>query len=110
MDFQPPNIDPEKVNITIENDVLTVSGASESSMSEARRITPQGDQSRRILLVYHPSDEGGGDKAAASYEKGILTITAPKAEEAKAEEDAVTVNELLVPHHAERLIGSEERK
>ncbi len=92
VDFQIPDIDPAKVNITIENDVLTVSGASEEKHEVKRedyyrKEISRGEFSRSIILPMKVE----GDKAAASYEKGILTITAPKAEEVKPKRIAVSV-------------------
>lgn len=92
VDFQLPAIDPDKVNITIENDVLTVSGASEDEREVKRedyyrKEISRGEFSRSIILPMKVS----GDRAEASYEKGILTITIPKAEEVKPKRIAVKV-------------------
>ncbi|QQS20663.1 MAG: Hsp20/alpha crystallin family protein [Candidatus Moraniibacteriota bacterium] len=92
VDFQLPDIDPTKVSIMIENDVLTVSGASEEK-SEVKREDyyrkeiHRGEFSRSIILPMKVE----GDRADASYEKGLLTITVPKAEEVKPKRIAVNV-------------------
>lgn len=92
VDFQLPAIDPSKVNITIENDVLTVSGANEDVKEVKRedyyrREISRGEFSRSIILPMKVE----GDKAEASYDKGLLTITVPKAEEVKPKRIAVSV-------------------
>lgn len=91
-DFQLPDIDPSKVSITIENDVLTVSGASEEKREVKRedyyrKEISRGEFSRSIILPMKVE----GDKADASYEKGILTVTVPKSEEVKPKRIAVKV-------------------
>ncbi len=91
-DFQLPNIDLEKVSITIENDVLTVSGSSEEQHEVKRedyyrREISRGEFSRSIIL---PMKVEGG-KAEASYEKGILTVTLPKSEEVKPKRIAIAM-------------------
>jgi HSP20 family protein len=92
VDFQIPDIDPSKVNITIENDVLTVSGVSEEKHEVKRedyyrKEISRGEFSRSIILPMKVE----GDKAEASYDKGLLTITVPKAEEMKPKRIAVKV-------------------
>ncbi len=92
VDFQIPDIDPAKVNITIENDVLTVSGASEEKHEVKRedyyrKEISRGEFSRSIILPMKVE----GDKADAAYEKGILTVTVPKSEEVKPKRIAVKV-------------------
>ena len=91
-DFQLPAIDPANVNITIENDVLTVSGASEEKHEVRREVyyrkeISRGEFSRSIILPMKVE----GDKAEAAYDKGILTITIPKAEEVKPKRIAIKV-------------------
>ena len=85
-------IDPEKVDISIENDVLTVSGKTEERKETKRedyyrKEIRSGSFSRSIILPMGVK----GDHAEAHYEKGILKITLPKAEEAKPKRIAVKV-------------------
>lgn len=77
-------IDPDKVNVNIENDVLTVSGSTEkkSEVDEKdyyRKEIRQGSFYRSVSLPTHVS----GDKAEARYENGILKISIPKAPDVK---------------------------
>ena len=79
-----PGIDPEKVNISIENDVLTIEGKSEkkSEVDEKdyyRKEVRFGGFHRAVAL---PSSVNG-EKANAEYKDGILKITIPKEEKAK---------------------------
>ena len=77
-------IDPEKVDISIENDVLTIRGESEKKTEVEdknyyRKEVRSGSFYRAVQLPTRVL----GDKAEASYDKGVLTINIPKAPEAK---------------------------
>ncbi len=76
-----PGIDPEKIDVSVKNQVLTVSGKSEEKKEEKekgywRREIRKGLFERMIRLPV-PIKE---DKVEANYEKGILKIVMPKAE------------------------------
>ncbi len=79
-----PGINPEKVDIAIENDVLTIKGESEQKKEVEekdyyRKEIRTGSFYRSIALPAHVL----GDKAEAVYEDGILKIVIPKAPESK---------------------------
>jgi HSP20 family protein len=77
-------IDPSKVNIEIEDNILKISGQS-SHKSEVddknyyRKEVRYGSFYRAVSLPKAVV----GDKAEATYKDGILKISVPKAEEAK---------------------------
>jgi len=87
-----PGVDPEKVDITIENDVLTISGntADEQEIKREdyyRKEVRKGSFSRSVILPMSVK----ADMAEAHSEKGILKIVVPKAEEAKPKKIAVKI-------------------
>lgn len=87
-----PDIDPEKVNVSVENDVLTVTGETEEKSEVKRedyyhREIRKGSFSRSVVLPMQVK----GEETQAVYEKGVLKITLPKAEEAKPKKIAVKV-------------------
>lgn len=87
-----PGIDPAKVDITIENDVLTVSGSSEEKKEVKRedyyrKEVRTGSFSRSVVLPMAVK----GDSTQAHYDKGVLTITMPKEESVKPKKVTVTV-------------------
>lgn len=87
-----PGIDPAKVDITIENDVLTVNGSSEEKQEVKRedyyrKEVRTGSFSRSVVL---PMAVKGND-AQAHYDKGVLTITMPKEESVKPKKVTVSV-------------------
>ncbi|MFA6028004.1 MAG: Hsp20/alpha crystallin family protein [Patescibacteria group bacterium] len=77
-------MDPNKVNISIENDVLTIEGESEqkSEVDEKnyyRKEVRYGGFHRSVALPVAVD----GEKAEAEYKEGLLKITIPKAPQAK---------------------------
>jgi HSP20 family protein len=77
-------IDPEKVDISIENNVLTIKGESEKKSEVEdknyyRKEIRRGSFYRSIPLP----TKVDGDKASAESGEGILKITVPKAAEVK---------------------------
>ncbi|MBU1951294.1 Hsp20/alpha crystallin family protein [Patescibacteria group bacterium] len=77
-------VDPENVNISIENDVLTMEGSMEkkSEVDEKeyyRKEVRSGHFHRAIALPVSVQ----GDEANADFEDGILKITIPKTEHVK---------------------------
>jgi len=89
-----PGIEPEKVDISVENDVLTVSGKREEKKEVKRedyyrKEIRSGSFSRSVILPMKVKGEG----AQAEFQKGTLKITLPKAEEAKPKKIAVKVKE-----------------
>lgn len=89
-----PGIDPDKVDIVIENDVLTVSGSSEEKQEVKRedyyrKEVRTGNFSRSVVLPMAVK----ADATKAKYDKGLLTITMPKEESVKPKKISVHVGE-----------------
>lgn len=87
-------IDPAKINIEIEDNVLKLSGTVEKKTevdekNYYRKEVRHGSFSRAVALP-HAVD---GGKAKANYKNGILKITVPKREEAKPKSVHVTIDE-----------------
>ena len=91
VETQLAGIDPEKVEISIENDVLSIKGESEkkSEVEEKnyyKKEIHRGSFFRSVPLPAHVL----GDKAEATAEDGVLKISVPKAPEAKPK--AIKIN------------------
>lgn len=85
-----PNIDPKDVEVSVENDVLTISGESREKQEIKhedyyRKEIREGSFSRSVVLPMKVKS----DETKASYEKGVLVITMPKAEEVKPKKIAI---------------------
>ncbi len=85
-----PGVDPKNINVSGQGHTLTIQGERRrESSTEAtgyhRRERSFGEFSRSIQLP----EQLDIDKAAASYDAGILTVKIPKAEAAKPRQIAV---------------------
>jgi HSP20 family protein len=79
IETQLAGIDPEKVDISIDNDILTIKGESEKKSEVEdknyyRKEIRRGSFYRSVQLPAHVS----GEKASAITEEGILKISVPK--------------------------------
>lgn len=77
-----PGVREEDVNVTLENNVLTISGElkpREAEQNYVLRERPAG-HFERTLSVSTPVDVS---KATAVFTDGVLTLTLPKAEQVK---------------------------
>ena len=84
VEAQLAGIEPEKVDISIENDVLIIKGESEKKSEVEdknyyRKEIKSGSFYRSIPLPAHVN----GDKASAEAKDGVLKIVVPKALETK---------------------------
>lgn len=77
-----PGVNPETVEITFEGDVLTIRGEFPARLENAEYLMRErrhGRFSRSITFTTPINAEG----IEATFEQGVLTITAPKAETVK---------------------------
>ena len=79
-----PGVKPEEVDITVTEDVLTIKGEARSeekveSANYLRQERRYGNFQRSLQLPVSLQT----DRAEATFENGVLTLTIPKAEEAK---------------------------
>ena len=88
-----PGVDRSSIEITFEKNILTISGkkpalidgrSEEVRVFAAERVS--GDFSRALRMPEYID----GDKIAAEYKDGLLTISVPKAELAQPRKIAVT--------------------
>jgi HSP20 family protein len=81
-----PGVDPEKVEISVENGMLKVSGKMEEKQEEKkkdyyRKEIRYGSFERIAKLPAEVKEK----EIEATYDKGVLEIVMPKVEKAKAE-------------------------
>jgi HSP20 family protein len=79
-----PGINPDDVQVSIQGETLTIRGESKAEEEQKGRYWHLRERwfgsFQRSISLPAPVDSG---KAQASYEHGVLTLTLPKAEEAK---------------------------
>ncbi|MFP4405727.1 Hsp20/alpha crystallin family protein [Rhodosalinus sp.] len=85
-----PGVAPDDVDITLEQRVLTIRGKVRATRPETLQLTHaeygEGDFERAFTL----SDDFDPEKIGASVSLGVLTVTLPRAPEAKPRKIAVT--------------------
>ena len=88
-----PGLKREDIQVSLQDGVLTISGErAEEKVSDGTEVHRQeryyGKFSRALTLPTAVA----ADKVKAAYKDGILTVTLPKAEEAKPKQIDVSVN------------------
>ena len=86
-----PGVDPDSIDLTCEQNVLTVQAERHFESKEADQLVvserPQGAFSRQLFL----SEGLDPDRIEASYENGVLTLQIPVAEQAKLRRIQVSI-------------------
>ncbi len=84
-----PGVDNQSVDITLEKNVLTITGNVESTSYEGKTLAyaeyDTGDYQRAFTI----SDEVDQDRIEAAVENGVLRLTLPKVEKAKIKKIAI---------------------
>ena len=77
-----PGLTPDEVDIVIQGDTLTIRGDLRKPLENVEYLFQErtGGAFSRTLALNVPIEE---DKAEATFENGVLTLTLPKAEETK---------------------------
>jgi HSP20 family protein len=89
--FDLPGVAPDSVDVTVERQVLTVTAERSWSPAEGdtviTRERPQGSVSRQVTLA----ETLDTDHLEAHFDGGVLTVTIPVAEQAKARKVEISV-------------------
>jgi HSP20 family protein len=93
--FDVPGVDPEKIDITVDKGVLTVSATREETKTEGDEHVVReryfGSFARRVRL----SDNLDADKIEATHKDGVLELRIPVLEAAKPRKIAVSASKEL---------------
>lgn len=88
--FDLPGVDPRKIDLTVEGNVLTVTAESpdedEDRVTWLLRERPSGSHRREVRVGSH-LDAGAVE---ANLDNGVLTVTIPMREEAKPHKVAIS--------------------
>ncbi|MBN1863671.1 MAG: Hsp20/alpha crystallin family protein [Victivallales bacterium] len=85
-----PGVDDKNVDITLEENVLTIVGHQKAAVPEGLELIYRGYQEgmfKRSFTISAPIDR---DKISAKIKNGVLGVSLPKAEEAKPRKIAVS--------------------
>jgi HSP20 family protein len=78
-----PGVDPEQIELTVERDTLTITASRDWERKEDDEVLaaerPHGTFTRRVLL----GESLDTSHLQADYDRGVLTITVPVAEQAQ---------------------------
>ncbi len=91
--FDLPGVSPDAIEITVDNNVLTVSAerryerAADDEVIVSER--PEGKFTRQVML----GEQLDTEQLKAGYQGGVLTLTIPIAERAKPRRIAITAEE-----------------
>ena len=89
VEFDLPGVDPDSIDLDVERNVVTVKAERPPRASDAELIAaerPRGVFSRQLIL----GDNLDTEHIAAGYNGGVLTLTIPVAERAKARKISIT--------------------
>jgi HSP20 family protein len=90
--FDLPGIDPQSIDLTVDQNVLTVSADRKAEPEEGVEVLaaerPQGTFIRRVFL----GDALDTDRIAAEYHNGVLQLQIPVSEKAKPRKIEVSAN------------------
>ena len=83
-----PGLDDSDVEVNVTGDMLTIRGEREEK-TEKDGFTSQSRRSFHRMIPIPPSVDS--EKAEAEFKRGVLTVTLPKTEEAKARVKRIAV-------------------
>jgi HSP20 family protein len=88
-----PGVKPEEVEITVEGNVLTISGDTSSMIPDREGLLLQEIRRGRFVRTLNLPEGLEAEKASATFEDGILTLRIPKAEVIKAKQIKITTTD-----------------
>jgi len=87
-----PGIDKKDINVSVTEDTLTISGKTQEEKKEKRgKVLYQERNYGSFVRSFTLPAEVNREKVKATYKDGVLEITLPKKEEAKAKETKVEI-------------------
>src|SRR5260370_13949876 len=87
-----PELKKEEVKVTVENDVLTISGERKFEKEEKKKKYHRVERGYGTFMrSFALPDDADGKKVKAEFKNGLLTVHLPKSERAKTEHIEVNV-------------------
>ncbi|MGN6160351.1 MAG: Hsp20/alpha crystallin family protein [Marmoricola sp.] len=91
VEFDLPGVDPDSIDLDVERNVVTVRADRPESEGEREVLAserPHGVFGRQLVL----GDNLDAERITATYDRGVLTLLIPVAEQAKPRKITVTTN------------------
>jgi len=87
-----PGMDEKDINVSVSDDVLTIKGEKKFEREEKKKDYHLTERSYgAVQRSFSLPDAVDADKIAATFSKGVLTLSLPKTKEAKAKERRIEV-------------------
>jgi len=87
-----PDIDPDKVDVSVKDQTLTIRGLTESKEEEKKKDYWRKEIRRgEFKRIVHIPVEINEDKVEANYEKGVLKIIMPKKNSPQSQEKKIKI-------------------
>jgi len=87
-----PGIKPENVDVAVENRVLSIKGEkTQTTEQNSSRLHRYERNYGRFERTFHLPETVDADRIQAQYEHGVLTLTLPRAEQARPRKIEVAV-------------------
>ncbi len=91
-----PGIDPDNIDVTVENNVLSISATRESTRASTSDVLVTERFSGTFRRSMYLGNQLDSSKIAASYEKGVLRLTIPVSASAKGRKIDISSGEKKV--------------
>ncbi len=86
-----PGVDPESIDLVVDRNVLTIKAERTWHPADGDKVVaaerPRGNFTRQLML----GDALDASRISAHYDRGVLTVTVPVAEQAKPRKVTVSV-------------------
>jgi HSP20 family protein len=86
-----PGVDEKNIDVTLENDVLTLTGRQDDEVTEGLEILHQGYSTGIYKRSFTIADVIDREKIKAKINNGVLRIELPKSEKAKPRKIKISV-------------------
>ena len=104
-----PDVNREDVEVTVENNTLTLQGREEAAgRREGRAVPPRRAPLRHVHPLVHAAQHGGRGKVSADFKNGVLTVKLPFQRGSQAADDQRRSRGGVIPGGSGIGVGLEE--
>ncbi|NOY75472.1 MAG: Hsp20/alpha crystallin family protein [Kiritimatiellaeota bacterium] len=85
-----PGLDADSINVNVENNQVSIEAEKKDSIPEGVAVHRKECGTGKMTCAYQLPSHIDQSKVAASYKNGVLSLTLPKSQEAKARKIKIT--------------------